>query len=288
MQKYPEGFTLKENIPKYYQYNTDTTKILNTKKEPIHKAYIESGKKKLHTTGKEDFFHTLSTKNKEVNFVKRPVSNIDWITGLFILVFVLLAFVRSNFNRRFKNLLNSFFSRRLENQFLKEGNIFKERLVFPLMTIFLLVISLFAYQSLEFFNIEIERYTELHSFLFIFASIAVIILGRAILRFFLGTVFRTLHKTYEQMVNIFIYDVFNSILLIPLLLTAAYNPMKNVFVAGFVLIAIIYLLRIIRLTIIGAKNTKFSGYYLFLYLCTAEIIPVLVIGKLAYSSIIAS
>ncbi len=288
MQKYPEGFTLKENIPKYYHYNTDTTEILNTKKEPIHKAYIKSGKKKLHTTGKEVFFQTLSTKDKGVNFVKRPVSSIDWITGLFILVFVLLAFVRSNFNRRFKNLVKSFFSRRLENQFLKEGNIFKERLVFPLMIIFLLVISLFVYQSLEFFNIEIEKYVELHSFLFIFASIAVIILGRAMLRYFLGAVFKTLHKTYEQMVNIFIYDVFNSILLLPLILTAAYNPMKNVFIAGFILIAIIYLLRIIRLTLIGVKNTKFSGYYLFLYLCTAEIIPVLVIGKLAYTSIISS
>ena len=288
MQKYPEGFILKENIAKYYHYDTDTAEILNVKKEPIHKAYIESGKMKLHAIGKEDFFHTLSTQDQEIHFVKRPISNNDWITGLFILVFILLAFVRSNFNRRFKNLIRSFFSRRLENQFLKEGNVFKERLVFPLMITFLLVISLFVYQSMEFFNLNLKKDAEWHNFLFIFTSIAAIILGRAVLRYSLGTVFRTLHQTYEQMVNIFIYDVFNSLLLIPLIIIAAYNPVKNVFITGFVLIITIYLLRIVRLTIIGAKNTKFSGYYLFLYLCTAEIIPVLVIGKLAYMSIIPS
>ena len=55
-------------------------------------------------------------------------------------------------------------------------------------------------------------------------------------------------------------------------------PVKSYFTAGVIVLAILYLIRVIRLFIIFI-NKNISLFYLILYLCALEILPVLISVK---------
>ncbi len=55
-------------------------------------------------------------------------------------------------------------------------------------------------------------------------------------------------------------------------------PLKSLFIPGFIIAAVVYLMRIIRLFLIFMKR-NISILYLILYLCALEFLPVLVLMK---------
>jgi hypothetical protein len=95
-----------------------------------------------------------------------------------------------------------------------------------------------------------------------------------------GFIFRTNEKSRQQL-NIYINteNAFG-ILLIPILMLSLYTSYQYVLFAGILLFIIFLVIRWIKTFFIGISIGGFTVLHLILYLCTLEIIPVLIVIKL--------
>ena len=82
--------------------------------------------------------------------------------------------------------------------------------------------------------------------------------------------------------NVVIFNEAIGLIFIPFIVLLIYMPFENkkwIYVIAITLFAILYIYRFIRGIIIITSSTKFSKFYLFLYLCTLEILPSLLLIK---------
>jgi hypothetical protein len=83
------------------------------------------------------------------------------------------------------------------------------------------------------------------------------------------------------MFNVYLTNKIAGLLLIPIVIGLAYFPYgKSILVnLGIVLITFMYLFRVKRGIQIGISKAKLSYFYLFIYLCTLEILPLAVLVR---------
>jgi len=95
-----------------------------------------------------------------------------------------------------------------------------------------------------------------------------------------GFIFRTKEKSTQHL-NIYV-NTENAlgILLLPVLLLSLYATIPFILFAGILLFIIILIIRWVKTFFIGMTIGGFTVLHLILYLCTLEIIPVLIVIKL--------
>ena len=74
----------------------------------------------------------------------------------------------------------------------------------------------------------------------------------------------------------------NGMIMIPLLFLYYYSPYssnENLLIVILVVISIMLLVRLIKGLFLVLSETKFSRFYLFVYLCILEFIPLIIIYK---------
>ena len=85
----------------------------------------------------------------------------------------------------------------------------------------------------------------------------------------------------EYLLGIYQSYRFGALFLVIVIILLSYTgilPVKDLIVSGIIIAGLIYLIRVIRLLIIFL-NRNISIFYLILYLCALEILPVLIIVK---------
>lgn len=207
----------------------------------------------------------------------------DWILGILIFCVILLTWARVFYYKRMQQLFLAPFSQRFLNQLSREGNLFSERMSLAMGIVFVLVTSLLLYEvnqqilGLTFHNIS-------QSILFGAIVMAVIIFQsvKAALIHLLGVIFKTRETTYFYLLNMLIFDMFSGPVLLVGLILVLY--LKSIIILYIILIIISVLLvfRFVRGFFIGISLRKFSYLFLFVYLCSLEILPLLVIIKLLF------
>ncbi|MCI5058919.1 MAG: DUF4271 domain-containing protein [Flavobacteriales bacterium] len=97
-----------------------------------------------------------------------------------------------------------------------------------------------------------------------------------------GFIFEIKHITIEHVYSIILNTLFTGLLLFPIIIsisfTQVFNP-KTLVIIGFSIIGALFLYRIARLTIKAFSQKNYSRFYIILYICTLEILPVLVLFK---------
>ena len=116
------------------------------------------------------------------------------------------------------------------------------------------------------------------------AGIVIWLLFRLFLIRLLGWTFRNFEVTSQYLMSSMAYHFMIGIALLPFLVINAYTHSDVILYISLGLAAILFLLKLIRGIVIGLGDTKFSIFYLFFYLCTVEILPVLAIVKIAKDS----
>ncbi len=206
----------------------------------------------------------------------------DWILGILISCFILLAWVQVFYPKRLRQILVAPYSKRFLNQLVREGNLFSERISVAMGLVYLLIFPLLVYQVYDL--MADHKYSNLFSgFTVYLLLVAIFLLFWAIkisLIKFLGTVFRTHQSTSEYLMNIFLFNFLTGLVLLPFLVLVVY--LKSVFFLQICLIitALFFLLAFIRGFLIGFSLTKFSYLFLFMYLCSLEILPFIVLMKI--------
>lgn len=208
--------------------------------------------------------------------------NNDWITLVFLTIFVILVIIKLVFNERLRYTSVLFFSKKyFATYFNKEKkNIFNwYQVLFFLIQI--LVFSLIFYEISSYFE-PVFQYLNVHIYLIILAGVLLYFTIRFLIGWFLAFIFDLgeIHKKihYEKL------NYFNSLSLsiLPFLLFLFYadnykSVLSKTTIIVFILLLVIRYIWVIR----NNKKLIFSNLlYFILYLCALEIAPLVIILKL--------
>ncbi len=204
-----------------------------------------------------------------------------WIFWIYLGMFIILACVQLLFFPRFQQLIRANFSLRSLNQLIREGNLFNERISLALSVIYVMSIAMVIFQVLKllfhqssFIIPDFQLYMLLCLAVVGFWALKLLIMN------FLSIIFMTERTNTEYKLNILTTISFLGFLLLPILVFTVYLKSSWLIYTCLAIIVLASLFRLVKGFIIGISLTKFSYFFLFVYLCTLEILPLLVAAKL--------
>jgi hypothetical protein len=223
--------------------------------------------------------HQLHPGNFTVKTVVRMQP--DWVLGILVVCFILVAWTQVFYPKRIRQIFRAPFSKRFINQLTRDGNLFRERISVSLGIVYFLTFSLFLYE----FNEQILGITFpcFHGialyWMITLLSLAVLTVKVVVVQL-LGKVFKTKETTGNYLLNMLIFALISAPLMLVVLVFILYLRMPVLLYLYMAIFILLFLFRFVRGFFIGIALTKFSYLFLFVYLCSLEILPLLVIAKL--------
>lgn len=196
----------------------------------------------------------------------------DWVTGILLLVFVLLAYTNVASPKKWRLLWSSMFSLRLGKQVLREDVDPQDRTLIGLIVTALVLMALFAYQVAVVSGVPSSG-PALFGRSLLFVVIALV--AHVLLLNLVGVLFRSDGGLMEYLYTMLLITIVLGVLLLPVVLLVAYQPgLRSLLVPlGVGVVALLVLYRWFRAVLIGVGEGV-PLRHVFLYLCTAEIVPV--------------
>jgi Domain of unknown function (DUF4271) len=217
----------------------------------------------------------------------QPLSNeiSDWFTISLIVLVALFTWFRFFYYRIFRQLYTSFYNITTTNQIVRDESVLLQRASLILSVISYMLMGLFLYQLSIFWAWDMGVLQGgLIRFVSLSLSVATAYSFKMISLRFLSSVFEIEKPVALYIFNIFLMIMMVGLLLLPINILLAYGPIEYrswIVLVGLSIIALLFVYRIIRAIGIWIGISGFSLFYLFLYLCTFEIAPLLIIWKLA-------
>ena len=193
---------------------------------------------------------------------------------LILTSFLLIAILKGYYWKHAKLLFMGVFAQRYANQFLREENAFTERvnaITFFLMSINFTLIILKITHSFELFSVGLILVYVSGFFLFKMGLIKL-----------LGFILKTKDLSKLAVFFSMLFDRTLGFILFPLVVLLyffSFEVSTIVLVISFVLFLILILMKLFWLWKIGTNSFGLPQFYIFLYLCTLEIFPLLILGK---------
>lgn len=241
---------------------------------------------KLNTLEKIPFRKVDKEQNIDANSTKqvlfeptlRTNINTTWPSLILTLATLLLAFTKAFGLTRFRQIYKSLFSFYAAHEITREERVFFHRVNFSLFIIYLTNISLLLYYLVNTYKPESDT-----SFLFpiILMGVVLAYLIKFISNAILAYVFSHEQMTPSYSYNVLLYNYLFGVFLIPALALIYFSNINDLSLMKFIivpLILIVLTIRFIRFFVIGISN-NISILYIILYICTLEILPLVVLGK---------
>nr|WP_321354292.1 DUF4271 domain-containing protein [uncultured Draconibacterium sp.] len=267
-----------EEIPQNLEKTTTISQANRTRKQ--NKQAVDSSdyivprqQTEMHSSQLEQ--NALVLPNRE-----REYPGHDWLTIIIFVAIVIFASIRYSYAKYIQQLFLSLFNYATSTRMLNDKTYPVFHAAFRLEAIFYIIFPIFIFQCLNLFKYQNTSLTPQYLSL-IFGGTLLYFFGKKVIYLTLGLMFETQNETREYL---FSYDNFNrslSLVFLPVVILIQFAPLKTpVFIAisGLVILFIFNLILLRRGAIILLKK-QFSLFYLFLYLCTLEILPLLLIYK---------
>ena len=222
----------------------------------------------------------LSQSGLELPIREKNSFNSDWITILLIFLLVLLASVRIAYSKYISTLFQSVFNYSTSFRMYREKNNSILHAAFRLEAFFYLTFSIFIFQLLNFLQLDIAN-TNFVFFARVLGVVIVWFLLKKITYHLLGMIIKGVSETSEYLFNLDNSNRVIGILLLPLVILIAFYPFGSpyfIVYIGVFAVAFFYLMLLKRGISILIKK-QFPIFYLFLYLCTLEFLPLILIYK---------
>ena len=161
-----------------------------------------------------------------------------------------------------------------------------QRASIALNAVYILVAPIFIYQLGLYYGWAFTPNARdggfIYFFLIVSGSILLIYSIKTIFLWIIGFVFKDREKFTEYLFNTFLINKILGMALLPIVICLAFIPQTEpvLIKIGILLCFSTYVYRLIRGLIIGSSNANFSMFYLFLYLCTLEILPTIIFIKI--------
>ncbi len=223
--------------------------------------------------------HQLMPKHEKA-IIRETNSENAWMPVIFVMALAIFTFLHINYNKRMNLIYKSVISKRYINQIIRETHFFQERISIFLFTFFLLVTALFIFLALKYYFIFPAYWPRaFFVYLIIVVLLLLVFFSRMIMKSMVAWIFKTQRLTTEYLHSVFLLDAVISILLFFLIVFTYISQLRVFIITGFVLLAFMMVHKGLRLISVGVNSRKFSVFYMILYLCTVEIIPIIILTK---------
>lgn len=206
----------------------------------------------------------------------------DWMLGVILFSLFVITLVKYFYKKFLSQILHSNYNYQISNRLFNERNIPVQRIYFILNIIFIINLGLFIYQALDYYSISIFDIYGFYLFLIYCGIIILIYSLKYIVYKISGIVFLAEEQFSEYLHNIFIYNKTVGIILFPVIIGIPFIPdnFSSILVnGGIVIICIFYIFSLIRQIKISIK-INFAMFYIILYFCTIEVLPIFLFYKL--------
>ena len=205
----------------------------------------------------------------------------DWFTIVIFIAIALFASVRHAFGNYLANLFHSLVNYSTASRMYRERNVSLSQGEIRLEIFSYFVFGLFFYQVAYHFNLNLP-FTGFLKYVFSLALVTSFLLLKKFIYLITGFIIENSQETGEFIYNINNHIRVMGILALPIVALIAWAPVSTpypLFITGLTIMSFLYLILLWRGMIIFLKK-QFSIFYLFLYLCTLEILPLLLAVKL--------
>ncbi|MCX6325616.1 MAG: DUF4271 domain-containing protein [Bacteroidia bacterium] len=260
----------------FYDSNNVVTKIESGSSNRL--LFLLSEKtRQMHTETRASLIkHLKSGQNLPV----QPL-DADWIIGILLVAAILYSLVRTSSKSMLPGLTRFFMIREINDPSSRDidGLFHWQSTILNLISF--LIIGLFAFCASLFYDFIPSG---ISGIIFWLISLGIIISSvtlRHIVCLITGNVSGEKDVFMEYLLRVYQSYRFSALFLFVLIILMSYTalfPAKVYFISGIIVLGISYLIRITRLMIIFL-NHNISIFYLILYLCALEILPVLISVK---------
>lgn len=214
---------------------------------------------------------------------QRSAANPDWLLLIILGALGLICAIKHSFARYFGQVVDSMYNFQAASAHYKGRNVLFQWVISLLSVNFFIVTSLLLYFCIRIWNITPLSLMEPWQMLGVSALLVlVVLLFRALINGLTGFFFDMTQviREYRYLINLF-YNTLGIVLLPVVILIAYfnYNLSEKFIIAGIILIISAYLIRISRGLII-AKRHEVPKFYMILYLCALEFLPLILGYKL--------
>lgn len=208
----------------------------------------------------------------------------DWFTIALFITIAFFTWLKIINGKIIQQLFAAFVNNSVTNQIVRDENILVQKASVMLSLVFYFTAALLLYEVSVYFNWEYRIIGKgIVRFIIFVLFIASAYSFKMVFLKMMSMVFKMDRAFSTYIFNIFLINNIIGIMLIPLLVLIAFFPeATSVFIwAGIGMLLAGYLYRIFRGLIIWTSLSRFSLYYLILYLCALEIAPLLILFKIA-------
>ncbi len=238
----------------------------NTSKIPVRKVKVNTTK--------------LLKQDQKISF--QPTINVavntTWPSIILTISVLILAFIRAFGINRFNQIYKSLFSYYSANEVVRDEKVFFHRVNLGLFLIFLFTTSLLIY------SVSI-RYGRLDVGLLLFLQIVGLVILSYALKFLFNALLAIIFSQVEILpsysYNLLLYNYLLGLLLIPAIALMYFSHIASHTILFYIIIPLILIsliIRFMRFFVMGI-SFKVSFLYIILYICTLEILPLVVLGK---------
>jgi hypothetical protein len=198
---------------------------------------------------------------------------------LFLALTILVTFFRTQLNRAYRAFLNDNMLGQLQRERETVGGL----PYYLFYTLFFFSAGFFIYQLSHHFEYEMLRGQQWLSFLLCTGLLTAFFLSKHILLSIIAFIFPIQKEIRLYSMTIIVFSLMLGLLLLPSNLLLSFAPeslARSVVLISLLIIAAIYLFRVLRSLFIGNKFLLFHKFHFLLYICTVEIAPMVIIIRL--------
>lgn len=213
----------------------------------------------------------------DINPILRESPNLyeDWMIGVIVLMFGILAYMRVTYSKRLGRLFSSLVRIQILRQVMREELVFSHRASVLLSINFVLVTALILYCGFKFFHWQSFGLDGFNLFCVLAGLITFIYLGKLVLTIFLRWLYKDQGLIREYLFEAFLINKAVGVVFLPIVFGVIFLNIGKVslmFTVGAALAIAFFVFRIAQ-GLRMSTSYSVSWVYIILYLCTLEILP---------------
>jgi len=263
-------FNIYTGNPGYYTTTGDTV-YFGTVRTLSDSAFLKSLRPVVQTTVKP-----YGIVGKE-----RIVVGQDWVLGVILALWMVFASVRVEFPEYLGQIFSSLVNFNAGARLFRQRGYKTMYGAVRLDLIFYLILPLSVFQIAQFFKVDLSGYPSIVLFIGLLLIINGYFFIKILIHRLVGSIAMLKDQAEELVFNIRLYYRVLGFVLLPVVTIHAILPETNFITIWVmaVLIVLMYIGSVMRSIYLGYQK-DISIFYLILYLCTLEILPLLLIFKL--------
>jgi hypothetical protein len=205
----------------------------------------------------------------------------DWIVGVLLLVLVIFASVRTSYSKYLVHLFRSLFNYPTSSRMFREKNYPALHAAYRLDIFFYIIFSLFIFQAIDYFKVKFEG-NNIRLFLWCLGIATGFYLLKKMVYKFTGKLTECESEVDEYLFNMDNVNRIAGLILLPVVLVNMFFPFQNaglMIYPGIFILVFLYFKVLLRGILILFRK-QFSIFYLFLYFCTLEFVPLVLLYKI--------